>query len=46
MKEFDDLGLSMPIEQMNHTLTSKKGTVRGLHYQKIHTVKLNWLVAW
>lgn len=33
-REFDNLGFTMPIEQMNHTLTTKKGTVRGLHYQK------------
>jgi dTDP-4-dehydrorhamnose 3,5-epimerase len=33
---FDQLsvaGLSKPIAQINHSLTSKKGTVRGLHFQ-------------
>jgi len=33
-KEFSQIGLSNPIVQMNHTMTEKKGTVRGFHYQK------------
>jgi len=32
-QEFAQLGLDMPIAQMNHTLTQKKGAVRGLHFQ-------------
>lgn len=31
--EFASAGLSRPIAQINHTLTRRKGTVRGMHYQ-------------
>ena len=31
--EFRSAGLDKPIAQINHTLTSKKGAVRGLHFQ-------------
>ena len=33
-KEFLRVGFSHSIAQMNHTMTEKKGTVRGFHYQK------------
>ncbi len=32
-EEFCEAGLNKPIAQMNHTLTRKKGAVRGLHFQ-------------
>ncbi len=32
--EFEQLGWGDNIVQINHTLTQKKGTVRGLHFQK------------
>jgi dTDP-4-dehydrorhamnose 3,5-epimerase len=32
-QEFGKLELPFPIAQMNHTLTKKRGAVRGLHYQ-------------
>jgi dTDP-4-dehydrorhamnose 3,5-epimerase len=32
-EEFRQLGLAKPIVQINHTLTHKKGTVRGMHFQ-------------
>lgn len=32
--EFRDAGLVRPIAQINHTLTCKKGAVRGLHFQQ------------
>ncbi|MDR3392572.1 MAG: dTDP-4-dehydrorhamnose 3,5-epimerase [Sulfuriferula sp.] len=32
-EEFDEAGINKPIAQINHTLTCKKGTVRGLHFQ-------------
>lgn len=32
-EEFIEAGLNKPIAQMNHTLTRKKGAVRGLHFQ-------------
>lgn len=32
-EEFRQLGLSKPIVQVNHSITCKKGTVRGLHFQ-------------
>ena len=32
--ELSVTGWQKPISQINHTLTSKLGTVRGLHYQK------------
>jgi dTDP-4-dehydrorhamnose 3,5-epimerase len=31
--EFQSIGLTKPIVQINHTYTKKKGTVRGLHFQ-------------
>ena len=33
-KEFLRVGLNHSIVQMNHTMTLKKGTARGFHYQK------------
>ena len=33
-EEFARIGYDKPIQQINHTLTSKIGTVRGMHYQK------------
>ncbi|NOT13862.1 MAG: dTDP-4-dehydrorhamnose 3,5-epimerase [Methylococcaceae bacterium] len=33
-EEFCDAGLKKNINQINHTLTKYKGTVRGMHYQK------------
>ena len=30
--EFRSAGLDKPIAQINHTLTRKKGAVRGLHF--------------
>jgi dTDP-4-dehydrorhamnose 3,5-epimerase len=32
-EEFAESGIDRPIAQINHTLTRKKGTVRGLHFQ-------------
>lgn len=32
-EEFRELGVDKPVAQMNHTLTRKKGAVRGLHFQ-------------
>jgi dTDP-4-dehydrorhamnose 3,5-epimerase len=32
-EEFRELGLVKPIVQINHTLTHKKGAVRGMHFQ-------------
>ena len=32
-EEFRELGLVKPIVQINHTLTDKKGAVRGMHFQ-------------
>jgi dTDP-4-dehydrorhamnose 3,5-epimerase len=32
-QEFEKLGISKPISQINHTLTLNKGAVRGLHFQ-------------
>ncbi len=32
-EEFAAAGVTKPIAQINHTLTCKKGTVRGLHFQ-------------
>jgi len=31
--EFKEIGFNEPIVQMNHTLTRKKGAIRGMHYQ-------------
>lgn len=33
IEEFAEAGISKPIAQINHTLTRKKGVVRGLHFQ-------------
>ncbi|MCL5123580.1 MAG: dTDP-4-dehydrorhamnose 3,5-epimerase [Deltaproteobacteria bacterium] len=30
---FQELGLTKPIQQINHSLTRKKGAVRGMHFQ-------------
>lgn len=32
-EEFRGAGIDKPIDQINHTLTRKKGAVRGLHFQ-------------
>jgi dTDP-4-dehydrorhamnose 3,5-epimerase len=32
-EEFAAAGVAQPIAQINHTLTRRKGTVRGMHYQ-------------
>lgn len=32
-KEFECIGFDGPIAQINHTLTSKKGAIRGMHFQ-------------
>ena len=32
-EEFRAIGINAPISQINHTLTRRKGTVRGMHYQ-------------
>jgi len=32
-EEFSQAGMNKPIVQINHTLTRKKGAVRGLHFQ-------------
>ena len=31
-EEFKQIGLEQPIAQMNHTLTRKKGSIRGMHF--------------
>jgi len=31
--EFSKIGLKKPIVQINHSITNKSGTLRGLHYQ-------------
>ena len=33
MDEFAAIGINKPVVQINHTLTRKKGAVRGLHFQ-------------
>ncbi len=33
VEEFAKAGINKPIAQINHTLTRKKGSVRGLHFQ-------------
>jgi dTDP-4-dehydrorhamnose 3,5-epimerase len=33
-EEFQSIGLKKPVIQINHTYTQKKGTVRGLHFQR------------
>jgi dTDP-4-dehydrorhamnose 3,5-epimerase len=33
MDEFTAIGIKKPVAQINHTLTYKKGAVRGLHFQ-------------
>ena len=32
-QEFEKIGLTKPIVQINHTYTKTKGTVRGMHFQ-------------
>lgn len=32
--EFREVGINKPIAQVNHTVTHKKGAVRGLHFQQ------------
>jgi dTDP-4-dehydrorhamnose 3,5-epimerase len=32
-KELQEVGIEKPIKQINHSLTSVVGTIRGLHYQ-------------
>ena len=32
--EFRELGFQGPVAQINHTLTERRGTVRGLHFQR------------
>jgi len=32
-QELTEAGFALPIAQINHTLTSRKGAVRGLHFQ-------------
>lgn len=34
-EEFNQFGFSQLISQINHTLTRRKGAVRGMHYQKL-----------
>ena len=33
-EEFKEIGLIKPFVQVNYTMTRKKGTVRGMHFQK------------
>jgi dTDP-4-dehydrorhamnose 3,5-epimerase len=33
-EEFAALGIGLPIAQINHTLTLRRGTVRGMHFQR------------
>ena len=33
-QELQELGWSSPIAQINHTITGRRGTVRGLHFQR------------
>ena len=33
VNEFKEIGLSKHIEQINYSMTKKKGTVRGMHFQ-------------
>ncbi len=33
-KEFENAGLSLPLAQMNTSVTVQKGAVRGMHFQK------------
>lgn len=33
-REFERTGLSKPIVNVNHTYTAKRGTIRGLHFQR------------
>ena len=32
-RELEEIGLQRPIVQVNHSITRKKGTVRGMHFQ-------------
>ncbi len=40
--EFSRAGLGKPVVQINHTLTRKKGTARGLHFQ--HPPNAEWKI--
>ncbi|HET56878.1 MAG TPA: dTDP-4-dehydrorhamnose 3,5-epimerase [Deltaproteobacteria bacterium] len=40
--EFSQAGLGKPVVQINHTLTRKKGTARGLHFQ--HPPNAEWKI--
>ncbi len=33
VKEFEEHGLSLPLAQMNTSITTQKGAIRGMHYQ-------------
>jgi dTDP-4-dehydrorhamnose 3,5-epimerase len=33
MSEFEQIGIKDPIQQINHSYTKEKGTVRGMHFQ-------------
>lgn len=33
-RELEQIGLSKPIAQINHSVTRQAGTIRGLHYQR------------
>ena len=33
VEEFKQIGFTQPIAQMNHTLTKRKGAIRGMHFQ-------------
>jgi len=39
-EEFAQAGMKKPIAQINHTLTRKKGAVRGLHFQHAPHVEM------
>jgi dTDP-4-dehydrorhamnose 3,5-epimerase len=48
MYEFERLRCHSPIDQINHSFTKHKGTIRGMHYQigseaKIVTVLKGWI---
>jgi len=34
VEEFDTAGIHRPIAQINHTLTRRRGAVRGMHFQR------------
>jgi len=41
-RKFGAIGITKPIAQINHTLTRKKGAVRGLHFQHHRMLKSSW----